>query len=210
MKMELFRAPFAAIFLIATLFTASGASATAVIDRATGLGSPSVLIDFGNGLFPNGTGFTNQFAASGVTFGSNYEYRTSGNQLPSLKDGFLFPIAITAQPGSIFFSSNVSDALFSWRTNDSSPATFQAYLDGNLVESIFSGSTDGTVPLVSGKFYGFEDILFNEIRLAVSTPNGYTLDNLQFNVVPEHTTLTLFGLALLGLGAARRRKKRAA
>jgi len=99
-----------------------------VDNRATGLSSPDVLIDFGSELFPYGTAITTEFA--GVTFGSigsNYTYATTLNLGPSLSFGFLGPGDNSIQLGPIFFTSDVTDAVFSWGTNVGS-TSFAAYL----------------------------------------------------------------------------------
>ena len=64
--------------------------------------------------------------------------------------------------------------------------TFEAYLDGILVETLIAATTNDA-PLDSGKYYGFENILLDEIRFTVTSPfgPGFTLDNLQYNVIPS-------------------------
>ncbi|MDP6816263.1 MAG: PEP-CTERM sorting domain-containing protein, partial [Alphaproteobacteria bacterium] len=70
----------------------------------------------------------------------------------------------------------------------------------------------------TGQFFGIvSDTVIASIRLDEGTQGGlqetFDMDNARFVVasaVPEPATLTLFGLGLLGVGAARRRKKLAA
>lgn len=205
---------FVAIAIAASVFLPNYALAVTIVDRRTGLVGPDTLVDFGNGLFSDGTIITDQFAASGLTFGSNYSYLTLNANLPSIAKGFLESDSTGVAPGSIFFSADVSAAAFSWRTL---PATtlFRAFLNDVLVES-FSAPTNEVAPALSGRFYGFEGIVFNEIRLDISVSaqnNEFNLDNLQFNlalaVVPLPAALPLYGtgLAIMGFIGWRRKRK---
>jgi hypothetical protein len=173
----------------AVLGLSLSAQAAPVINQATGLSAPDTLIDFGMGLFPTGTDIANNFASDGVTFGSTYEYLDVGDFGPSVAFGSLMNDNNNSslnQPGVILFVTDVSAAVFSWRTL-SDTTTFSAFLDGSLVESFTAVSNDDT-PAASGKFYGFTDIVFDEIRLSILPSSGaspafaFTLDNLQYNV----------------------------
>ena len=67
----------------------------------------------------------------------------------------------------------------------------------------------------SGKFCGFEGIIFDEIRLAIIALNKvFTLDNLQYNVaaVPLPAALPLFGtgLGIMGFLGWQRQRRMAA
>ncbi|MBT4740951.1 MAG: PEP-CTERM sorting domain-containing protein, partial [Rhodospirillaceae bacterium] len=108
-----------------------------------------------------------------------------------------------SSPGPIQFDNDVGSAGFFFRTN-ATTTTFTALLDGVLVES-FAASTNLTN---TSNFYGFTDIIFDEIQISVAS-GGYNLDHFQFNEVhiPEPGSLAVFGLGLVGLGALRRRRK---
>lgn len=194
---------------VACLFTGQAIAAT-VNNQNTGLASPDVVVDFGDGLFITSTPVTNQFAGEGVTFGAGYQYADSNESTPAITQGFLFTSTGVTPPGSIFFTSDVTDAVFSWRTNPGT-TTFEAYLDGILVETLINAPTFGDT--ASGHFYGFTGILFDEIRISINAiNNGFTLDNLQYNVsaVPLPAALPLFLTMLAGMGFLRwRRNKRA-
>ena len=198
----------------------SSVNATTVSDRATGLTSPDPLsLDFGSNLYGDLFAITNQFSKSNnVTFEGDPRYRTTANDdLPAIAGGYLFGNiknatgGIGGNPFDILFSIDVTNALFSFRTNPGT-STFTAYLDGELQET-FNAATNGDAGDNTGRFYGFTDILFNKITISANTGIGtYNLDNLQFNAaplsaVPVPAAVWLFGTALIGLvGFSKRRK----
>ena len=198
----------------ALTFMPSGAQALPVNDQNTGLAAPDVVVDFGSNSFKPTTIITDEFAGQGVEFGSIYVYQTSAIPTPAVAGGHVEagipssgpPLA----PGSIFFTSDVTEAVFSWRTAPGT-TTFEAYLDGALVETFAASTSDDAS---TGRFYGFTGIVFDEIRLSISSlNNGFSLDNLQYSTapvspIPLPAALPLFGsaLGLLGfLGWWRRR-----
>jgi hypothetical protein len=155
-------------------------------------------------LAPN-QAVTTQFAAYGVTFAPGTFYYDP-------QPGFFATQAVgnyntnngaqtSPSQSSIFFTSTVSAADFNVLTNPGS-TLFEAFLNGSLVES-FSAITNTTDQTL---FYGFRNVNFNEIRFGAPANNAVQIDNVQTTAVPEPTTIAVFGLGLLGLIAARRRK----
>lgn len=184
----------------------SNANATTIIDQNLGLDSPDIVIDFGNNLFAAGTPIDTQFESSGVTFGPTYTYNNFSGIEPPLTQGYLENINTASQPGSILFSLDVSSAAFSWRTLRNTETTFSAFNDNVLVEQF---TADTNTSLTSGRYFGFENILFDEIRLSIGNADRrFTLDNLQYiSAVPVPAAAWLFASGLLGLTVFARRKR---
>ena len=159
--------------------------AAAPLTNAFGLLTPQTTITFSEVSLAHGDVLTTQFSALGVTF--------SGLTYDSLLipgSGLSTPVASKpASPGvftfDIFFTSDVTDAAFQMVGNTGT-STFQAFLDGVLVESFTAFST---VP--STTYYGFTGILFDQIRVSPCCPvlgAGASIDNLQFTratTIPE-------------------------
>lgn len=182
------------------------AHAGILADSPTGLASPQVLIDFGTGLYANGTAITNEFA--GVTFGPIANYDTA-EAPPYFSGGHIKGVNgnSTVGAGPIMFTTAISDVAFTYWSNISN-TTFSAYFQGGLVES-FSASTNYQSE-GNNVYYGFTNSHFDEVRVIISHPNKFNaLDNLQFNVaavpLPANVTLLLSGFA--GLIGLRRLKK---
>ena len=188
----------------------SSVNATPIIDEDFGLTSPDFLVDFGIGLYPNLTIITNQFSSSNVNFAGGPRYTTTGEDFPAVAGGYLFgDKTIGGSPFDILFSIDVTDALFSFRTNPGT-STFTAFLDGALQETFMAATDADQTP---GRYYGFENIIFDKITVSANTSSGTNIiDNLQFNAaspsaVPVPAAVWLFGTALIGLvGFGRRRK----
>lgn len=192
------------IFLCAAA-SSSTLYAARIIDQDTGLTSPDKLvIDFGENLFPVGTMIDTQF--DGVTFDSSYSYNNTTDTFDALAQGYLENAFDANEPGNILFMSDVTAANFSWRTIRNTETTFSAYNDDVLVDS-FTAATN--VSLTGGRYFGFEDIVFDEIRLSIAhaSNNAFTLDNLEYvSVIPVPAAVWLFGSGLLGLIGLARRK----
>lgn len=184
--------------------------AASINNRVFGLTSPDIALDFGANLFAAGTPITNQFAASGVTFGSEYYYFTSGSTpTPTTAGGYLGKgTSNNIQSGSVMFLDPVSAAAFSWRTLTGT-TTLTAWLNGSLVETFTAPSANFNSP-TSGRFYGFENVTFDELSIFITAPNtNFTLDNLQFtnaSVVPLPAAAWLFVSALGVFGYLGKRK----
>jgi hypothetical protein len=172
------------------------------------ISNPSVMINF-NELGQINSGVTNEFAAYGVTFspglGFFYEpnpnlFITNGASGSHLNGGFRGGVY------SIHFTAPRSGASFSMGTGLSPAWVFSAYYQGALVES-------GTVFPNPNGFYGFQDIVLDEIRFNART--GFVLDYLWHRdalaPVPAPPGVVLFAVGLAGLGGFRllRRKTQA-
>ncbi|MEP1199263.1 VPLPA-CTERM sorting domain-containing protein [Tateyamaria sp.] len=191
---------------IMAFVTLTAAQAATVINQTSGLSDPDTLITFDEGALADGTSVSNQF--DGVSFSAGIQINTVTYPFPNVPGRSLrnfFPIAGTV---SIFFDADLTDATFSMITN-TGISSFTALLDGQEVQT-FRGLT--TLNSTSN-FFGFADILFDEIRIAVGGFNSaMLLDNLAYNVetpptvpLPASLPLMLGGLAAFGVMRVRRK-----
>ena len=149
---------------------------------------------------------TTELSTFGVTFSAlGFRYQPGTNLWPSQTDAYLIGTVDDLHTKSIFFTSDASAVGFSYLPFPlASPqnTTFSTYLDGSLVET-FTVMADSLNAISSGKFYGFQGSLFDELRI---TSDGYNLDNLQFvtaqSSVPLPASLPLF-VTGLGIWAVR-------
>ena len=194
------------------LCTAVAAHATPVIST-TGISAPQNVITFEEIVLAGNTPMSNQYAGLGVTFGAGLFYdgngTNSGGAFPNMSGHALANFDFLDGPFTTLFSIKfvdpVSAAAFAMVTNPGTSAFSAALLGGIEIESFTASTSTGS----STNFFGFEGFVFDEIRVSPGgSNNAMVLDNIQFNLaaVPEPATLAIFGLALVGLGHARRRK----
>jgi hypothetical protein len=217
--------------LMGVMVQSSGSRASTIIDQSSSpLVSPSA-ITFDGAQNPGvgaGHEVTNQLSSFGVNFSGGFLYVAGSSSWPSRQDAFLTgTVPGYAATKSISFTNDVSAAVFSYLPlplNDgagSQDTTFATYLNGSLVDS-FSVTANGVNYDTSGKYYGFQNSLFDELRITVpfesnpnASPHGFMLDNLLFNAatpaVPEPSTWAMLLLGFAGIGfMAYRRKARPA
>jgi len=190
----------------------AGQAQAGFITNNFGLSNPAQTITFDEFVFTTGTSITNQYSSLGVTFSPNLFYSPNTSIFPNMNGnrlGNFWSSVNSANPFSILFSTIQNDAAFAMVTNQGT-STFTALLNGTAVES-FSATTNTSS---TSNYFGFTNIYFDEIRVNVGGANGrMLLDNLQTSnnaVVPEPTSLTLFGIGawVAGLGAACRRRRK--
>jgi len=190
-------------------FAMSFAVNSSPIINGVGLSSPSSTITFDEFVLATGTSVDAQYSSLGVTFtpGLNYSPLGSAISFPGITGNHIgnftnFSSASTVNPYSIFFTSNQTEAAIGYATSTPAQSTFSAFLGGVLVESFMEVTTYATTP----SFYGFENILFDEIR--VQSNDVAIMDNIQFgNIsnVPAPPALWLIGSSLIGLIGMKRR-----
>lgn len=178
------------------------AQATQLINN-TGLASPSQVLTFSEVVLPPESLITNQYAGFGVTFSPGMFYNTQPVffPTPSLAN-FNFSGGLS-NPSSILFSQDLTEVALAVQTNPGT-TTFSALLDNIVVESFTAGTTLNQ----ASNFYGFTNIVFDEIRI-LSNTTFFQMDNLQLSPssVPEPGTLALLGLGLAGLLVPKRRNR---
>ena len=191
--------------IIAALLVISPFAANAdPIILGSHIDNPDVIQDFGVNLFPNSTIITNQF--TGLTF-NNVKYSGNfGGVFDGVTGGFLFRNSSSSSiVDSILFDSAVSGASFAHRVSATVVVSYTALLAGSALEqfSLIPGNTGFATP----RIFGFDNIVFDEIRISYNVNAGMGLDDIRFRTaaVPEPGTLALFTLGLLGLGFARKR-----
>ncbi len=192
--------------LLAILGYHATAQATQLINN-TGLVGPSQVLTFSEVVLPSESLVTNQYAGFGVTFSPGMFYNTQPFffPTPSLAN-FNFSGGLSS-PSSIVFSQDLTEVALAVQTT---PGTtiFSALLNNIIVESFTAGTTSSTLPNLAqaSNFYGFTNIVFDEIRILPNT-TFFQMDNLQLtpSSVPEPGTLALLGLGLAGLFVPKRR-----
>lgn len=197
----------AALGLAAAAFSAGAAPIT----NNTGIAAPAQTITFSEFVFATNTPIINQYASLGVTFTPSLYYNVQPVFFPTdFLANFSFAGDPTNNPASILFAQDQTAAAFAMQTNPGT-STFEAYLDGVLVESFTAATSLSFLPDLTNasNFYGFSGIVFDEIRITSGGPGGvFQIDNLQLSsAVPEPGTLALLVLGLAGLAATRRRRQ---
>lgn len=168
--------------LLATTFVAfvvpfAPASAQAIIAQPWGLQLPTRLIDFGTGMFPDGTPISTQFA--GVTF-THASYFTAAAPNNNVVGGFLANNVAVGPPATlvIHFAHSVSDMSFVYhQIGTQTPTTVRAKFQGGLVD-FFTILWNETQP---NNFFGFTQCWVDEVE--IDFVGDFRIDSLAYNPV---------------------------
>jgi len=150
--------------------------------NTSGLSDPHTTITFGEHTFPDGTAITAEYADMGITFSPSAYYISTSSGIVSAPnfDGPLVTSFIPNGPAPgarlIQFSRPQTKAAFAFATSDGAVGTFQALLNGIVVESATAPVGGGSMP---NNFYGFRDITFDAISISTNAWPAWAIDSIQ-------------------------------
>ena len=196
---------FAQVLLIAVVASAGPAQATPIHNNI-GLTQAHQTLDFESVVLGFNEPVNTQFSGAGASFLNAFANadmsvfpNIGGNRVGDFQAGIGGTGLFT-----IDFANDLQQVAFAI-VSAPGTATFQAFLNGGLVET-FTGSTSTTD---LNNFYGFQGIVLDRLTISVqSFDNVFIMDNLQtIQAVPEPQGGLLVAVALAGLGMAGRRQR---
>lgn len=204
------RAATAAVTL--SLISVSAAAAPVLTDPGTA--GAAHTVDFDDPAFANSEILTNQYASQGVTFtGAAMQFSPSFSA-----DGTRaidnFAAGNTGSVTSVYdfvFAGRTDFAGISIEFNPNSTATFQALLNGTVLETyVYTNTNCCSTP----EFVGLGGFAFDTFRITNVTGTRFYADNLRFGsvsiggAVPEPATWALFILGFGVVGGTMRARRR--
>lgn len=193
-------------FLVAAMGVFATSSHAAFFNNATGLANPEQTIDFESVALAANQPVTTEFQSLGVTFSTAFANPDLSDLYPNISGNRIGNFQNFNGQSGLFtmnFTDKLSEVAFAIVTAPGGLSTFQALLNGTVLET----ATQSTTTTDSANFFGFRDLVFDQITIStVSSDRALLLDNLQtVTAVPEPASweLLLGGLAALG-GLARR------
>jgi hypothetical protein len=187
------------------------ASAAPILNSATGLASPANTVTFTELTIADDTLLTNEYTPLGIkSFSGLYQVNVPFQLNPNIGPGIANNVAVPTavfDDFSFMFTGPQSAAAFALAQTTGNSTTVSAYLNNFLVESLIARPD----PLLSeglddpNNFFGFEGIVFDEIRLSTSNVGGSTgrgIDNIKFNPAQVLPDSVPGPLPLIGVGVA--------
>lgn len=191
--------------LLAAVLASAGSAQATPVHNGFGLSLAHQTLDFESVPLSFNQPVNTQFSGVGVSFLNAFANadmssfpNISGNRVGDFQAGIGGTGLFT-----IDFANDLQQVAFAIISAPGT-ATFQAFLNGGLVES-FTGSTSNAD---TNNFYGFQGIVLDRLTISVqSFDNVFIMDNLQtIQAVPEPqgSLLVVVALAALGVVAGRR------